>query len=58
MMDDPASENNPGSDSAEEKVSNDDGSEVSEEKTELTPEEQMAQYEEALKDEDWGHQPC
>ena len=24
----------------------------------LTPEEQMALYEEALKEEDWGHQPC
>lgn len=23
-----------------------------------SPEEQMARYEEALKDEDWGHQPC
>ena len=25
---------------------------------ELTPEEQMALYEESLKDTDWGHQPC
>lgn len=25
---------------------------------ELSPEEQMAAFEEALKDEDWGHQPC
>ena len=24
----------------------------------LSPEEQMAQFEEALKEEDWGHQPC
>ena len=24
----------------------------------LTAEEQMAQFEEALKEEDWGHQPC
>ena len=24
----------------------------------LSPEEQMAQYEEALKESDWGHQPC
>ena len=24
----------------------------------LTPEEQMALYEEALKESDWGHQPC
>jgi len=23
-----------------------------------TPEEQMARYEEALKEDDWGHQPC
>ena len=27
-------------------------------KPELTPEEQMARYEEALKEDDWGHQPC
>lgn len=25
---------------------------------ELTPEEQMALYEESLKETDWGHQPC
>lgn len=25
---------------------------------ELTPEEQMAKFEEALKESDWGHQPC
>jgi len=25
---------------------------------ELSPEEQMARFEEALKAEDWGHQPC
>lgn len=24
----------------------------------LSKEEQMARYEESLKDEDWGHQPC
>jgi hypothetical protein len=24
----------------------------------LSPEEQLAQYEEQLKEEDWGHQPC
>jgi hypothetical protein len=24
----------------------------------LSAEEQMARYEEALKEEDWGHQPC
>ena len=27
-------------------------------KRELTPEEQMARYEEALKEDDWGHQSC
>jgi hypothetical protein len=27
-------------------------------KRELTDEEQMALYEESLKDDDWGHQPC
>jgi hypothetical protein len=27
-------------------------------KRKLTPEEQMALYEESLKEEDWGHQPC
>lgn len=25
---------------------------------ELTPEEQMERYEDALKEDDWGHQPC
>jgi hypothetical protein len=25
---------------------------------ELSPEEQMARFEAALKEEDWGHQPC
>lgn len=24
----------------------------------LTPEEQMARFEEQLKEDDWGHQPC
>ncbi len=24
----------------------------------LTPEEQMARYEQELKENDWGHQPC
>ena len=24
----------------------------------LTPEEQMARYEDELKETDWGHQPC
>lgn len=24
----------------------------------LSPEEQMARFEEALKESDWGHQPC
>ncbi|MFP6865369.1 MAG: hypothetical protein VCA35_05460 [Roseibacillus sp.] len=24
----------------------------------LTPEEQLARYEESLKNDDWGHQPC
>jgi hypothetical protein len=28
------------------------------EKKELTAEEQMALYEENLKETDWGHQPC
>ncbi len=27
-------------------------------KRKLTPEEQMALYEESLKEDDWGHQPC
>ena len=25
---------------------------------ELTPDEQMAAFEKAMKEEDWGHQPC
>lgn len=32
--------------------------EVADPPSELTPEEQMAQFEDALKEEDWGHQPC
>jgi hypothetical protein len=32
--------------------------EKSEQKQELTPEEQMARFEEDLKESDWGHQPC
>lgn len=28
------------------------------EKPELTAEEQMAKFEEDLKENDWGHQPC
>ena len=24
----------------------------------MTPEEQMAAFEKAMKEEDWGHQPC
>ena len=37
-----------------------ESSSMSEEESpaELTPEEQMALYEESLKDTDWGHQPC
>ena len=27
-------------------------------KKKLTPEEQLAAYEESLKNDDWGHQPC
>ena len=27
-------------------------------KKSLTPEEQMAAFEKAMKEEDWGHQPC
>lgn len=26
--------------------------------SDLSPEEQMARFEESLKDADWGHQPC
>lgn len=32
--------------------------ESSDSKKELSREEQLAQFEEALKEEDWGHQPC
>ncbi len=39
-------ENPPDSDTSETEV------------TELSPEEQMALYEESLKEGDWGHQPC
>lgn len=26
--------------------------------SEMTPEEQMAAFEKAMKEDDWGHQPC
>ena len=39
-----------------------EGAELAEDSTagkrKLTPEEQMALFEESLKEEDWGHQPC
>ena len=34
------------------------GESDSTEPRELSPEEQMALYEESLKESDWGHQPC
>jgi len=34
------------------------GASASEPTKALTPEEQMALYEEDLKENDWGHQPC
>ena len=34
------------------------GQEEEASKEDLTPEEQMAKFEEAMKNEDWGHQPC
>lgn len=40
-----------------EKTSSETSPEKPEAKT-LSKEEQMAQFEEALKNSDWGHQPC
>ncbi len=34
------------------------GSSEASDKAKLDSEEQMAQWEEALKNDDWGHQPC
>jgi len=34
------------------------GTQAAKPAAELTPEEQMAAYEESLKESDWGHQPC
>ena len=39
-------------------VSGSDSSKAKGKKGPLTPEEQMALYEESLKEDDWGHQPC
>lgn len=52
--------NAPTKPSAENANTNDEAGkpEKSGEAKELTPEEQMAAYEEAMKNEDWGHQPC
>jgi len=35
-----------------------EGSDKIEKSNKLTAEEQMALYEKALKEDDWGHQPC
>ena len=49
----------PQPDEVEPKPAADESEAAPEEETrELTAEEQMEQYEEALKEEDWGHQPC
>ena len=42
---------------AESEVAQESAGEEGEPK-ELSPEEQMALYEESLKEDDWGHQPC
>lgn len=34
------------------------GGETAAPQSEMSAEEQMAAYEEALKNDDWGHQPC
>ncbi len=51
-MCEPASEDNLAENSSKDEES------TSTEKSVLSPEEQMAQFEDALKEEDWGHQPC
>ena len=54
------SDTDPNNSEEEENVENKDPQNGSdqEEAKELTPEEQMALYEESLKEDDWGHQPC
>ncbi|MCB1077719.1 MAG: hypothetical protein KDM63_20410 [Verrucomicrobiae bacterium] len=52
-MDDASPNHNPAESEDAEKASI-----PTEEPRELTAEEQMARFEDALKEEDWGHQPC
>ena len=58
-MGDPEPNSTPNSQENGESTSQQSGApEPSAEKKKLTPEEQMALYEESLKETDWGHQPC
>jgi hypothetical protein len=61
-MNDSQSTGNPSPERARDRTpkATSDGTAASEpvEPKELTPEEQMALYEEDLKETDWGHQPC
>ena len=52
-MNDPVSKTPP-----EENTSESSNAPMEKPEKELTPEEQMALYEENLKETDWGHQPC
>lgn len=51
-------ENKPAEMAATEPAEDRSESESESEVRELSEAEQMALYEEALKEEDWGHQPC
>ena len=58
MMDEPSSEDKPAEDAAAAKPKADPEDGKDGKKKKLTPEEQMAAFEKAMKEEDWGHQPC
>ena len=59
-MDEPSNEDKPTEETAAEATAKSDPKKekTDQPKKKLTPEEQMAAFEKAMKEEDWGHQPC
>ncbi len=57
-MDEPASEDKPKPITQDEPAPTPAKHGDGEPAAKLTPEEQMAAFEKAMKEEDWGHQPC
>ena len=57
-MDEPANEDKPKPVAEGQDAAVPAGEKPAQAKKKLTPEEQMAAFEKAMKEEDWGHQPC